>query len=240
MAYTRKPSYSSKRKIVRKAPARRAPLRRMPSRRYDGRNTTCTMYMEAESTGDAARTMSYSIGCDPSNLLVTAGAGQARKTAATDLGLGISDGAGTYLGVTNRLESLLFDREKTMWNTFRINSVQIKVTVDKDCQDNPLIFLQQKGTGASKVPPANMKECMSQAHKSHIVTDSRRQFTYGHVSRGAQEKEFITTVSAAEMTNLQVFQLLEAPPAGTTTTCLHRIELTFNLSWKDSKAPSLN
>lgn len=210
-AYVKKPTYTP----------------RVQRPRFDGRTMLISAYAEVEHTGAGARNMAYAVCCDPNGLYIKGT--RATGNTLNDNGLKVQDGAGNYKSVTEKIPQLLFDREKSMWRLYRLNKITIKVTVDKACQDNPLTFLCDKGNSN---PPSNYAEVMSQAHKSHIITDSRRQVQYGKVSNGTQEKEWVTSIEDADLNHIKVFQQLES--AGT---CIHRIEIMMNVSFKDSISP---
>lgn len=172
-------SYATKRRapVRRKTMGKRAPMRR--ARTFDGRNLLVTQYLEVEETGTTARNLGYAIACDPSNMLIHGA--RAAGNAVTDLGMKVQDGAGNYKSVNEPIPALLFNREKSMWRLFRVNRVTVKVTADARCCENPLIFLTDKG---NSTVPTNYAQCMAQAHKSHIITEQRRQVQYGHTSSG--------------------------------------------------------
>ena len=172
----------------------------------------------------------YSIKCDPANLTVR---------VANQVQAGGTLGAGRVNPATNAAipesQHVLMDRFekfKTLYRQFRVDGATLKVTTDRHCGlDNPLLMLQDTDDGTPRVDVA---QAYSQAHKSAIMTESNRTAFYSFRPTTTEQKEFhsISDGVANKPQYLKVIQELE-PNAG--TVCKHRIELTMQVTVKDSK-----
>lgn len=213
---TKKPR--AKTTYKRRAPARRAPI--------DGQNILVNAYFEAKKNLAAGESfISYSICIDPKEPLITKGAGVTVWDGA--------DAPAQLAGDSLNLQK--YTTFKDLFNQYRINSATVKVRVDGSCGlENAVITSNDKGV---ETAIGSMKSALSGAHKSHSMTVSRRELSYGMKCSG-QDLDFMTTNSAqatipAEKKYIKVFQKL---PAGSDqTVCEHQVQVLLNLTLKDSK-----
>jgi len=250
MAGAKKTGYKKKTATTYK---KKAPARKRQT--FDGRTLLANAYFEVNQTGNDERAIAYAIRCDPNELRVM-GTRAGANLATTDGlkvhdGTGKADGSGTFYAEGTKLPCLMYDREKTMWRLYRVNSITVKITVDAKCKDNPVVCLQDygdfgAGAGGADMVPASYANCMAQPHKSHIITDSRRVITYGHKCSTAEERDWVTSLQSNKTTFIKIFQQLEPEKLqshdGNTlvpiqSTCVHRVEVLFNMSFKDRTNP---
>ena len=129
----------------------------------------------------------------------------------------------------NRLTNVL-----TLYRQYRVNSVKINVTVDRECGlDNALIMLQDKG---ESTPCVSVGSAMSQAHKAKVLTEADRTMSYGWTAKTSDEKEFHTIndkINDVRAQYLKVLQEVEPKLAGK---CKHRIEVICSVTLRDSKS----
>lgn len=202
----------------RKAPIRRAPI--------DGQNILVNAYFEAKKNLAAGESfISYSICLDPKEPVITKGAG-----------VSVWDGADApAVLVGDRLTLQKYTTFKELFNQYRINSATIKVRVDGACGlENAVITSNDKGLDTAI---SSMKSALSGAHKSHSMTVSRRELSYG-IKCSGQDLDFMTTNEAqatipAEKKYIKVFQKL--PAGDVNTVCEHQVQVLLNLTLKDSK-----
>ncbi len=219
---------------------RRAPVvrRSRPMRsQFDGMSGLCSGYFEITRKLDAGQNtpLSYTIKCDPvhCNLKVSENIVDLGQT-----GLSTNKGNGQTLiplGAVQNADIVLpkFGIMSQNYLQYKINSIQIKVLVDKNCLDNPICFSTDKG---DNTPVTDMAKVMSSAGKRYVPTDSKRQFSYGWKPSGSNEREFITvnsTLQDKDTNFLKVFQDMETAPAGGST-CTHRVEVLLAYTLKDS------
>lgn len=213
---TKKPR--AKTTYKRRAPARRAPM--------DGQNILVNAYFEAKKNLAAGESfISYSICIDPKEPLITKGAG-----------VTVWDGADAPAQLAGDSLSLQkYTTFKDLFNQYRINSATVKVRVDGSCGlENAVITSNDKGV---ETAIGSMKSALSGAHKSHSMTVSRRELSYGMKCSG-QDLDFLSTNTdlvtiPAEKKYIKVFQKL---PAGSDqTVCEHQVQVLLNLTLKDSK-----
>ena len=225
----------------RPASSRRAPMKSAKRRTTyapkvdsDSMNMLVTSYFEVATSqnADAALalggTFGYSLKCDPIQMAI------------------VSDNTGSTLGVKalnasntvmtdgaflpfERLASFL-----TLYRQYKVNSVKINVTVDRDCGlDNAVIMLQDKG---DSTPITQVGAAMSQAHKSKVMTESDRTMSYGWTAKTTDEKEFHTIndmINPLRAQYLKVLQEIEPKEGGK---CKHRIEVICSVTLRDSKS----
>lgn len=225
----RKPASRSRRAPVksrRTYTKRRAPARRSAPR--DGQQLLVSGYFEAKKTLTAADSaISYSINVDPKELVLASG---------TDLAVGFTKGDGTTNPVDAAgVELARWNTFKPLFNQYRVNSMQIKVRVDdKTGLSHPLMFSMDKGNSAA---PVTMADVMKSAHKSHSMTQSRREASYGCKNVG-QDLDFFNTETGTKANDekkyLKVFQKLDPASAGITQ-AEHQVQVILSLTLKDSK-----
>lgn len=239
-AYARKPAYSRSRTPIkargfaRKAAPRRSIVPRAPAPKFDGQRLLINAYFEVVFTqpsmlGTVPSIMAYAITCDPNNcVLKLASTGDNCTITATDGVNAVADGA-----------VLSFDRFTTFKNLYRqycINSVKVNITTDRECGlDNPLLMLTDKGE-ATVTPETTVARVMAQAHKSAILTESRRTAQYGWTAKTTQEKEWQmlhSSIPAPDLTSLKILQEVEGKADGV---CKHRVQLSMVAVLKDSKS----
>lgn len=230
-----------------KAPAKRAPMRRAPVKRamkprrapmFDGINGIASAYFEISRTNAAnsAEPLSYTIRCDPNNPKLKIGS-NAVNLDTTTVGIKTNKGDGTELITTGQqshdISVAKFNALKTNYLQYKVNSVQIKVLVDKNCLDNQVCFSTDKGT---PTPLSNMAQVMSGAGKRYTPTDSRREFSYGwKPSANSLEKQFVTLssqINPDDANFIKIFQEME--PQENVNTCTHRVSVLISYTLKDS------
>ena len=133
----------------------------------------------------------------------------------------------------NRLTAFLH-----LYRQYRVNSVKINVTVDKECGlDTALIMLQDKGDGT---PCISVGLAMGQAHKAKVLTTADRTMSYGWTAKTTDEKEYHTlsdTISDNRAQYLKILQEAEPKAGGK---CKHRVEVICSVTLRDSKAAAGN
>ena len=235
------PSHYKKKAPVKRAPARRAPAKRAMKPRvmrpmFDGITGLASAYFEISRTNDAnnAEPLSYTIRCDPNNPKLKIGS---NAVAIGAVGIHTNKGDGSELITTGQqshdISIAKFNALKTNYLQYKVNSVQIKVLVDKNCLDNQVCFSTDKGT---PTPLSNMAQVMSGAGKRYTPTDSRREFSYGwKPSANSLEKQYVTLTSQINPDDanfIKVFQEMEAQ--GVQNTCTHRVSVLVSYTLKDS------
>jgi len=216
----------AKKTYRRKAPIRRAPI--------DGQNILVNAYFEAKQALVAGESvMSYAICIDPKSPLVT------------KLGtLTLHDGgdANAQLGGASNNEMVLpkWTTFSGLFNQYRINGATIKVRVDGECGlENAVITCNDKGNESAIT---NMRQALTGAHKSHSMTVSRRELSYGVKSSG-QDLDFYSTndnvgIVSREKRYIKVFQKLPPNTAAAgepAKVCEHQVQVLLSLTLKDSK-----
>ena len=235
MAGTRKP-VANKANKAKKSYARKntgKPMRRS----MDGQNLTLTSYFEIENKQDAngADTkLAYSIKCDPRNcdLVVS----EAVRSDDDTSGLLVTKADGTRLvdagQTSSRIPFLRFGKFAPLYRQYRINSVKVDTMVDRDSGlENPVNFITDK---AFSTPPTDMSKIVGQAHKQHVMTESRRLAKYGWKPREAQDKDFRNMnqqLNDSDAHFIKCFQDIEKKANGS---CKHRVTVTMNVTLKDS------
>ncbi len=226
-----KKTYNSKSKSMYKPKARVS-----RPRNYDGMSGICSAYFEIKRQNDAGTglPLSYSIACDankPEIKLISA------AVAATNTGLATDKGDGNALITVGQTAANMhlakYVNLSSNYLQYKVNSVQVKVLVDKHCLDNQVCFSTDRG---NDTPIADMREQMAGAGKRYTPTEAKREFTYGWKASTAQEKEWITTNASLEpkdTNHIKVFQALEKAPAGGLE-CTHRVSVLVSYSLKDS------
>ena len=225
----------------RPASSRRAPMKSAYKKRStyapkdsDSMNLLCTSYFEVATSQNVdpalalGGTFGYSLKCDPVQMAIVSD-----KTGST-LGVETSNASNTVMAdgaflPFERLASFL-----TLYRQYKVNSVRINVTVDRESGlDNAIIMLQDKGNG---IPITQVGIAMSQAHKSKVMTESDRTMSYGWTPKTADEKEFHTindTISNVRAQYIKVLQQIEAKAGGKSK---HRIEVIASVTLRDSKS----
>lgn len=205
-------------------------------RNYDGMSGICSAYFEVTQKNDQgiANPLSYVIACDANKPEVTL-LNPAVAAGATGLSTDKGDGNTLIAVGTSSADMHLakYVNLSTNYLQYKINSVSVKVLVDKHCLDNQCCFSTDRG---DDTPIQNMREQMAGAGKRFTPTEARREFNYGWKASTAQEKEWITTNSslAAKDTNhIKVFQALEKAGVGGQE-CTHRVSVLVSYSLKDS------
>jgi hypothetical protein len=208
------------------------------SRPFDGLTGLCSAYFEISRKNDqgASDPLSYTIRCDPNNpeLKISSNA-----VALADAGLSTNKGDGTDLiPLTHQVADInlaKFNNMKGNYLQYKVNSVQVKVLVDKHCLDNQICFSTDKGL---QTPLSNMAQVMSGAGKRHVPTDSKREFSYGwKPSANSLEKQYVTLssqINSDDANFIKIFQDMESAPAGGHT-CIHRVSVLISYTLKDSK-----
>lgn len=177
---------------------------------------------------DAPHCIAYSITCDANNCCVhTDKSGNGSQIVLTD-GTTIVN-SGTALPF-QRLVAL-----KSLFRQYSIQSVKANVTTDRECGlDNPILMSTDKGNVAPITSVANV---MGQAHKSAIMTESRRTASYGWSPKTSADRDFhllsSTGMNAADVSSIKFLQEVEPKINGV---CKHRVQLTIVATLKDSKS----
>lgn len=235
------PGHYKKKAPAKKAPAKRAPVvrRSRPMRQFDGLTGLASAYFEISRTNaiNASDPLSYTIRCDPNNPELKISANAVAGGGGT-AGLHTNKGDGNELITTGQqvadINIAKFNAMKNNYLQYKVNSVQIKVLVDKNCLDNQVCFSTDKGTST---PLSNMAQVMSGAGKRYTPTDSRREFSYGwKPAMNSNEKEYITLssqINSDDANYIKVFQDME--PQGVVNTCTHRVSVLVSYTLKDSK-----
>lgn len=219
-----------------KAPVRRStrkPMRRTPS---DSQNLILTSYFEIENKQDAngADTkLAYSIKCDPRNCQLILPQGAVAPGAA---GISVKKGDNTQLvadaATSADIPFMRFAQFAPLYRQYKLNSVKVDTMVDRECGlDNPVNFSTDK---AFSTPPTDMGALVGQAHKQHVMTESRRLAKYGWKPRDAQDKEYRNmsqTLNDTDAHYLKCFQEIEGKANGS---CKHRVTVTMDVTLKDS------
>jgi hypothetical protein len=226
-----KKTYNSKSKSMYKPKARVS-----RPRNYDGMSGICSAYFEITRKNDQGidLPLSYVIACDankPEVKLLSNAVANGNTGLSTDKG----DGSELISVGTSEADMHLakYVNLSSNYLQYKVNSVQVKVLVDKHCLDNQICFSTDRGDDS---PIQNMREQMAGAGKRHTPTEAKREFNYGWKASTTQEKEWITTNSslAAKDTNhIKIFQALEKAPAGGAS-CTHRVSVLVSYSLKDS------
>ncbi|MDB4344966.1 hypothetical protein OAA16_00950 [Candidatus Pelagibacter sp.] len=234
----RKPAAKKRAPVRKNQIVKRKP--RMSS--FDGQNLLVSQYFEVELNQDAGAgaggNMAYSITCDPNNCQLRLKQPAGTSTIQSQNGVAIAhDAVANAASVVSAACSFeRFSQFKALFRQYKVNAVSVSVTTDRDCGlDNPVIFLTDKGE-AEPNPQDDINKCMAQAHKEHILTESRRTCKYGWKPHTAQEREYYmthSTIGADDLTTLKVLQNIEPKNSGK---CTHRITLQMLVTLKDSKS----
>ena len=133
-----------------------------------------------------------------------------------------------------------FEKFKTLYRQFRVDSVSLKITTDRHCGlDNPLLMLQDADEPA---PCVDVQQAYSQAHKYAIMTESNRTAYYSFRPTTAEQREF-HTIGDGVANKPQYLKVLQELEKNQGSVCKHRIEVTMQVTMTDSKtdlAPALN
>jgi hypothetical protein len=205
------------------------------SRPFDGVSMIASAYFEISRTNDAnaSNPLSYTIRCDPNNPELKIGT---NAVASGSIGLHTDKGDGNALIAVDHQTADIhiskFNNMKSNYLQYKVNSVQIKVLVDKNCLDNQLCFSTDKGL---QTPLTNMAQVMSGAGKRHVATESKREFSYGWAPSTMDEKQYVTLSSqivSDDASFIKVFQDMEAQSVA--NTCTHRVSVLVSYTLKDS------
>lgn len=238
--YAKRPTAGTNRRTTvakRTYPARRVP--RPMAQSSDQMKLLLTQYVEIQNlqgaAGNANSKLSYSLKCDPKHLKLKLSGAQVANAATEGLFASMGDNTGAV--AAGAAESILplarWTTFKTNFRQYKIDFVNIKVMVDRECGlDNPVCFCSDKGDEA---PITNMGKIQSQAHKQYTMTESNRTASYGWKPTSASEKEFKVIehdLVDAEFEFLKVFQDIETKSDGL---CKHRVSITMGVTLKDSQ-----
>ena len=131
-----------------------------------------------------------------------------------------------------RVEMDRFEKFKTLYRQFRVDSASLKITTDGHCGlDNPLLMLQD---GNDSTPVVDVLQAYSQAHKSATMTESNRTSYYSFRLTTTEQKEF-HNIGDGVASHAQYIKVLQELEPQVNATCKHRIEVTMQISMKDSK-----
>lgn len=226
--------YTKKAGARKMAPRSRArTTRRAPS---DSQTMLLTSYFEIENKQSAAGAdgkLAYAIKCDPRNCSLTLGSA---AVAPNTEGVSVVKGDGQPLvaaaATSGNIPFSRFAQFAPLYRQYRINSVKVDSMVDRECGlDNPVNFSTDK---ASSTPASNMSDIVGAAHKSIVMTESRRQAKYGWKPSDAQDKEFRNMSQELNDNDahfIKCFQDIEAKADGK---CKHRVTVTMSVTLKDS------
>ena len=158
----------------------------------DSMKLTVSSYIEIQAQqpdqADNAKggVVGYSIKCDPSNLQVEIGAQV--PPGGTMLVNRMNPATGVAYPVGERVSLDRYERFKSLYRAFRVDSVSLKVTTDRHCGiDNALIGLQDQNVST---PCVDINQAMAQAHKSTVMTEANRTTYYSYKPTSAQQREF--------------------------------------------------
>ena len=214
---------------------------RAPATR-DGMRMTLSTYIEVaaaqpanivNANGDTTinavgGVVGYSIKCDPANLTVRVG-----KQSTGQLNVSrINPATSGELAESVRVSMERFEKFKTMYRQFRVDSVSLKITTDRHCGlDNPVLMLQDTDDAT---PVVDAQQAYIQAHKSAIMTESNRTCYYSFRPTTAEQKQF-HNISDGVASRPQYLKVLQELEPNSSAVCKHRIEVTMQVSMKDSK-----
>ena len=228
--------YSKKRPST----SRRAPLKSRRVNTYspkvdsDSMNMIVTSYLEATiaQPDDATAlggTFGYSLKCDPIDMAI-----KRSGSSAGSIIVGLQDAANAEIADGGLLTFSRLSNFLTLYRQYRLNSVKINVTVDRECGlDNALIMLQDKGESS---PVTQVGVAMSQAHKAKVLTEADRTMSYGWTAKTTDEKEFHTINDKINPLRAQYLKVLQEVEPKVGGKCKHRIEVICSVTLRDSKS----
>ena len=228
----------------RPASSRRAPMKYAKRRTTyapkvdsDSMDMLITSYFEASITqpdqADDCKggTFGYTIKCDPVAMALKR---SGKANGAGTVLVNMTDAANSEIADGGELSFSRLSNFLTLYRQYRINSVKINVTVDRECGlDNALILLQDKG---ESTPCVSVGAAMSQAHKAKVLTEADRTMAYGWTAKTSDEKEYHTINDKINNVRAQYLKVLQEVEPKVSGKCKHRVEVICSVTLRDSKS----
>lgn len=205
----------------------------------DSQTLTCSSYFEVtgrQLEAAANGRISYSIRCDPFTGVIqldNGSSGYALHSVGLVQGPGDASGSPQSIAEVSRVNQFA-----TLFREYKLNSLNVRILCDQNSFGCPVFAATDR---ADAIPLSSVSQVMGQKHISLCLHAAKRELSYSWRPIGAVEGSYHTIADGCAQQNvhyLKIFQDIENSVLNAEST--HRVQLTWNVTLRDSKAATGN